>query len=89
MAGGIAHDFNNILGIITGFSEIALLSADTNSKSRCYIEEVFKAAGRAKDLIRQILTFSRENKTEGHPLQISTVAKEALKMLRASLPQHH
>jgi signal transduction histidine kinase len=86
LAGGIAHDFNNILGIIMGFSEIALLTAPPESKYREYLQEVFKASGRAKELVNQILTFSRKSKTEGRPMQIGLVIKEALKMLRASLP---
>jgi signal transduction histidine kinase len=86
LAGGIAHDFNNILGIIMGFSEIALLSAPPESKYREYLQEVFKASDRAKELVNQILTFSRKSKTEGRPMQIGMVIKEVLKMLRASLP---
>jgi signal transduction histidine kinase/CheY-like chemotaxis protein len=86
LAGGIAHDFNNILGIIMGFSEIALLTAPPESKCREYLQEVFKASGRAKELVSQILTFSRKSKTESRPMQIGLVMKEALKMLRASLP---
>jgi signal transduction histidine kinase len=86
LAGGIAHDFNNILGIIMGFSEIALLTAPPESKYTEYLQEVFKASGRAKELVNQILTFSRKSKIEGRPMQIGLVIKEALKMLRASLP---
>ena len=86
LAGGIAHDFNNILGIIMGFSEIALVTAPPESKYREYLQEVFKASGRAKELVNQILTFGRKSKTEGRPMQIGLVIKEALKMLRASLP---
>ena len=86
LAGGIAHDFNNIIGIITGFSEIAMLTSPKGSKHHEYLQEVFKASGRAKELVKQILTFSRKNKTEGRPQQIGIIIKEALKMLRASLP---
>lgn len=86
LAGGVAHDFNNILGVIMGFSEIALLTAPPEGKYQDYLQEVFKASGRAKELVNQILTFSRKSKTEGRPLQLGLVIKEALKMLRASLP---
>jgi signal transduction histidine kinase len=88
LAGGIAHDFNNIIGIISGFSEIALTAAppDTSTRFKDCIKEVFNAAGRAKDLVNQILTFSRKGAIIRKPLQISLVIKEALKMLRASLP---
>ncbi len=86
LAGGIAHDFNNILGIISGFCEIALLTAPPETKYKGYLQEVFKAASRARDLVKQILTFSRKSEKEERPLQISVVLKETLKMLRASLP---
>jgi signal transduction histidine kinase/CheY-like chemotaxis protein len=86
LAGGIAHDFNNILGIIMGFSEMALLAAPPESKCKEYLQEVFKASGRARELVNQILTFSRKGKAAGRPMQIGLIIKEALKMLRASLP---
>jgi signal transduction histidine kinase len=86
LAGGIAHDFNNIIGIIMGFSEIALITAPPESKTGEYLQEVFKASVRAKELVNQILTFSRKSQTQRRPLQIGLILKEVLKMLRASLP---
>jgi PAS domain S-box-containing protein len=83
LAGGIAHDFNNILGVIIGYSELAIIDpaeAETN------IKEVLKAAGRARDLIKQILAFSRHLEQECQPLQLYPVISEALKFLRASIP---
>jgi PAS domain S-box-containing protein len=86
LAGGIAHDFNNILGIIVGYSEMAQLDADDKSQVRSNLQEVLKAAGRAKDLVRQILAFSRLSDQEKRPVQVGLIVKEALKMLRSSLP---
>ncbi|MFH0727362.1 MAG: ATP-binding protein [Pseudomonadota bacterium] len=86
LAGGIAHDFNNIIGIIMGFSEIALLTTPPKSKVGQYLQEVFNASVRARELVNQILTFSRKRKTQRSPMQIGLILKEVLKMLRASLP---
>ncbi len=85
LAGGIAHDFNNILSIIFGYTELALMDTDREN-CRSHLEEVTKGAQRAKELVQQILTFSRKMEQQKHPLQISLVVKEALKMLRASIP---
>ena len=86
LAGGIAHDFNNILSSIIGYSEMAKDDLPEGSQTREDIEEVFKAGYRAKKLVQQILTFSRQSKRERKPLQIASVVKEALKLMRSSLP---
>ena len=86
LAGGIAHDFNNILGIIMGYAEIAGLDLPFDSSAKESIAEVLKATRRAKDLVAQILTFSRKQVQEKRPLRLVPVIKEALKLLRASLP---
>jgi PAS domain S-box-containing protein len=86
LAGGIAHDFNNILGIIVGYSEMAQMEADDGSRVRGNLQEVLKATHRAKDLVQQILAFSRRSGLERKPVEVGTIVKEALKMLRASLP---
>ncbi len=86
LSGGIAHDFNNILGIIFGYSEMALLDIEQGSQVRDNLQQVLKAANRARDLVQQILAFSRQSEQERKPLQIGLVVKEALKMLRSSLP---
>ena len=86
LAGGIAHDFNNILGIIMGYAEIALMDLSKDLPGKAAVEEVLKAVDRAKDLVKQILTFSRKGEQERKPLQIIPVVNEALKLLRASLP---
>jgi PAS domain S-box-containing protein len=86
LAGGIAHDFNNILSGIVGYSELAMMEAFENQGIRSKLEEVLKASNRASDLVKQILTFSRQNKVEMKPIQISIVVKEAAKLLRATIP---
>lgn len=86
LAGGIAHDFNNILGAIIGFTELARYKSEEGSEVSEYLHQVLRASYRAKDLVRQILTFSRKTNTERHPIQASLVIKEAIKLLRATLP---
>ncbi|MGC8491603.1 MAG: PAS domain S-box protein [Syntrophobacteraceae bacterium] len=86
LAGGIAHDFNNILGIIVGYAELAQLKVPDDSKAFRNLEEILKAADRAKGLVRQILTFSRMGGQENQPVQVGLIVKEALKMLRSTLP---
>jgi len=86
LAGGIAHDFNNILSAIIGYTELALFISKDDTQRRHQMEEVLKAGNRAKELVRQILAFSRHSDQEKKPVEIRPVIKEALKMLRASLP---
>jgi PAS domain S-box-containing protein len=86
LAGGIAHDFNNILGAILGYAQLAQLKSADNPKIQRYIDQICIASERAKGLVQQILAFSRQSKTEKIPLDIGIIIKEALKLLRASLP---
>lgn len=86
LAGGIAHDFNNILATIMGFTELALLKTDKNSDIVENLNHVLKASNRAKDLVLQILTFSRKAETDRRPIQASLVIKEALRLMQATLP---
>lgn len=86
LAGGIAHDFNNILVPIIGHAEIALLEAPEGSHIRNSLREILKAAARAKDLVGQILAFSRQSEIEFRPLKINIVVREAVRLLRASIP---
>ena len=87
LAGGIAHDFNNILFPIIGYTEIAMDDVPEDSPTRRNLEEVLKAANRAKELVQQILTFSRQNGRERKPIRVQVIAKEALRLLRASIPK--
>lgn len=86
LAGGIAHDFNNILSAIMGFAELAQCKSEKGSEVSEYLRQVLKASYRARELVRQILTFSRKTDTERHPVQAALVIKEAIKLLRATLP---
>jgi len=86
LAGGIAHDFNNILSAIMGYTEIAIQGLDKSNPVRRYLDQVFTAAGRARDLVKQILAFSRQSEERPRPLRVAPIIKELLKLLRASLP---
>ena len=86
LAGGIAHDFNNILAAIMGYTELALLKISKESELAADLQQVLKASNRAKELVLQILTFSRKGNTHRHPIQASLIIKEALKLLQATLP---
>lgn len=85
LAGGIAHDFNNILAAIIGYTEMIKGRLKQVELHR-YIEQVLKAGDRAKDLVGQILAFSRQAEREIKPVDVSLLTKETLKLLRATLP---
>jgi signal transduction histidine kinase/ActR/RegA family two-component response regulator len=87
LAGGIAHDFNNILFPIIGYAELTMDDAAEGSPTRRNLEEILKAATRAKELVQQILTFSRQNGQERKPVKVQGIAGEALRLLRASIPK--
>jgi signal transduction histidine kinase/ActR/RegA family two-component response regulator len=86
LAGGIAHDFNNILGPIIGYAEMAREEAAPGSQLVQDLGQILTAAHRAKDLVKQILAFSRQSTADRIPLKIQPLLKESLKMLRASIP---
>jgi PAS domain S-box-containing protein len=86
LAGGIAHDFNNILGAVMGYTELAQHEAEKETAIYQYLQDVLHAGNRAKDLVKQILTFSRQTEKEYAPVQVKSIAKEIVRFLRASLP---
>ena len=88
LSSGIAHDFNNILGIIMGYVEISLkrYGDEVPEKMRTYLETVKQAAERAKDLVAQMLTFSRNDVASDQPLQFQPLLEENIKMLSSILP---
>ena len=86
LAGGIAHDFNNILASIIGFTELVLDEVPEDSLMRENLFEVLTAGNRAKDLVKQILNISRHENQAKQPVEINLLIKEALKMLRSTLP---
>ena len=86
LAGGIAHDFNNILSSILGFTELALDEVEKYTDLEDSLQEVYTAGKRAKDLVKQILTISRRYEKEIKPIQVAPLVKEAMKMLRSTIP---
>jgi len=86
LAGGIAHDFNNILSGIMGYAQLGMMESDPDSETYRWLQGVQEAGDRASELVRQILTFSRQGVQERTPIQIHLIIKEALKLLRATLP---
>jgi len=86
LAGGIAHDFNNILSAILGYAELALDGSPAGSLVAKDLTKVVEAGQRATTLVKQILAFSRQHDTERIPLKPAYIVKEAIKLLRPSLP---
>jgi CheY-like chemotaxis protein len=86
LAGGIAHDFNNILGAIIGYTELAQATVAPGGETMQNLEQVLKAADRAKELVLQILAFSRKTDSVRKPVQVHAILHEAVKLLRASIP---
>ncbi len=86
LAGGIAHDFNNILSAILGFTELSINEIESEHAIRSHLQEVLAAGFRAKDLVQQILAFSRQNSSGHRPILLTPLIKETLKWLRSSLP---
>ncbi len=86
LAGGIAHDFNNILGVMMGYTEMSLDQTEDGDAQHRRLSEVLAAGRRARDLIRQILTFSRQEEPSRLPLPLLAPIKETVRLLRATLP---
>jgi PAS domain S-box-containing protein len=86
LAGGIAHDFNNILAPIIMGAELALMTTPIENQAHPMMQKVLTAAMRAKDLVQQILAFSRQSDLERRPMQLCPLLKETIKLARASLP---
>ena len=86
LAGGIAHDFNNILTSILGYTNLILNDAEKGTTLEEDLNEVYKAGLRAKELVRQILTFARKSEDETMSVRLDLIVKEVLKFLRSSIP---
>ncbi len=86
LAGGIAHDFNNILSPLLGYAELLRADIPQDSPIQKYINGILNATNRSRDLVRQILAFSRQSQQEVVPMKVQPVIREALKLLRSSLP---
>ncbi|HBP87857.1 MAG TPA: hypothetical protein DD706_09195, partial [Nitrospiraceae bacterium] len=86
LASGIAHDFNNILGAILGYSELAMAYATQDERLKSYLNEVVAAGNRARDLVKQILAFSRRSEKDKEAIDLQLVIRDVLRMVRASFP---
>ncbi len=86
LAGGIAHDFNNILAAVIGYTDMAKEIVEPGTQLAKDLDQVLKAGHRAKELVRQILVFSRQSETEPIDLMPANIVKEVIKLLRPSLP---
>lgn len=86
LAGGIAHDMNNIMAAVLGYAELCFQEAETGSRMHHRLGRIIKASHRARDLVRQILAFSRQERVEARPIRLSLILKEILALIRASLP---
>ena len=86
LAGGIAHDFNNILAGIIGFADLGIQEAADPAATTASFREILRAGERARDLVRQILTFSRHREQDRKPLDLAADVRDALRLLRATLP---
>jgi signal transduction histidine kinase/CheY-like chemotaxis protein len=86
LAGGIAHDFNNILSGIFGYAQLAEMNIHDHEKAKKYLGQIVKGGQRASALVQQILTFSRQAEHQKIPIKVSVILKEALKLLRSSIP---
>jgi PAS domain S-box-containing protein len=88
LAGGIAHDFNNMLGIVLGYTELGLTDRKLPASLAADLQEIRTASLRARDLVRQILTFSRHSDASHSPVDFAALTRESVRLLRAALPAH-
>ena len=87
LAGGIAHDFNNILGAVIGYAELIQdEGSGLNRRQQSYLDQVLKAADRARQLVVQILTFSRQSESRKRAIRVTPIVEEAIELLHASIP---
>ena len=86
LSGGIAHDFNNILAAIVGFTELLSGHIAKGSRDAHRIERIMEASIRGRELVQQMLTFSRKTEQEKKPLRVSSIVKETVKLIRATTP---
>ena len=86
LASGVAHDFNNILLGLMGHAELALMDIPKESPLKDDLQQILAAAMRAKEIVNQILTFTRQADIQSEPIQVSTIVREALKLFTSSLP---
>ncbi len=88
LAGGIAHDFNNILTAILGYVALCINSVEEESKAFAYLSEIVKAGERASKLVRQILTFSRQEEQAFHEVALQSIIEDSLNMVQTTMKQN-
>jgi len=86
LAGGIAHDFNNMLAIIIGNAELALEDIEDDGGPKRNMEQIIEASKRARDLVRQMLTFSKKTERDKNPLSLTPLINKIYKLLQGTLP---
>jgi PAS domain S-box-containing protein len=86
LAGGIAHDFNNVLAAILGSAELIRMDLAQDHPSREFLDQIFTVGNRAREVVQQILTFSRQRENERHVIYLQPVVKECIKLLRSTTP---
>jgi len=88
LTGGIAHDFNNMLGIIVGYTDLALSQCESKNEPKLtdYLKNIQQSSERARKLVSQMMVFSRSDHIESKPLQLAPLIEEDIKMLRATIP---
>lgn len=87
LAGGVAHDFNNILTAIMGYGELAQMGAEKGRNNQAQLEHIVAAAQRARDLVKQLLTFSRRSETDFKTLDLNRLLASSVKMLKHTIPK--
>jgi two-component system cell cycle sensor histidine kinase/response regulator CckA len=87
LAGGIAHDFNNLLTAIMGYGELAQLAALKGKSNAAQVEHIVDAAERARDLVKQLLTFSRRSETDLKPIDLNQLVAQSVKILKHTIPK--
>lgn len=85
LVGGISHDFNNVLGVISGYAELSLLEGSKKSP-KVHLEKILQATQRAKALVSQIMTFSRDTSSQQQPIDLAELLRETMKLIKVSIP---
>jgi PAS domain S-box-containing protein len=88
LAGGVSHDFNNILTAILGYVALCLNTVEEDSKTYGYLQEILKAGDRAAKLVRQILTFSRQEEQQFHSLELQTIIEDSLSLVETTMKKN-
>lgn len=86
LSAGIAHDFNNIIAVILGNVQLAMDDIRKETRTHKNLDEIYASCLRARDIVKQILTFSREGDQEMRPLSLVPIVKESIKFLKATIP---